>query len=149
MATINWEKIKAEIQKLTDVDYLSTELNRIANELKKFDVNAYLSPTAKTRLKDLEKRYSELLKGISKQQRQFDREFNKVVRSLKTHKTDIEKKLKVVQAKAKTQKAKVESVGEELKKKVAETVAAKAPSKKKVTKKKVTKKTTTKKTTGA
>lgn len=102
---VNWQKIRTEINRLSDVDQLKTEVQRIGNEIRKFDFHAVLSPAAQVKMKKFEKRYATLMRSISQAQRQMDREFNRVLRQLKTRRTEVEKA--VSQQKMKLEKASV------------------------------------------
>lgn len=79
----SWQKIRNEFTRLTDVDQLKTEVQRIGNELRKFDFHTVLSPSAQTRVKKFERRYAELMRTMQTAQRQVDREFNKIMRQMK------------------------------------------------------------------
>jgi ElaB/YqjD/DUF883 family membrane-anchored ribosome-binding protein len=81
----NLEDLKGELQKIKD---------EVQSEIQRFDLNAHLSPSAKARLKRLEQRYSEVMKLVSKAQKQFDREFNKSLRVLKKTRQDAEKQMR-------------------------------------------------------
>jgi hypothetical protein len=86
--------IKKEIGKLTDLDYLKAELNRIAVEIKKFDVHVSLTPQTKDKLDQLEKRFRDVLKTINQMQSQVDREIVKFMKVVKKTRLDAEKKLR-------------------------------------------------------
>ncbi len=90
-AQVNWQKIRNEFNRLSDVDQLKSEVQRIGAEIRKFDYQSVLSPTAKQRLKTFEKRYTVLMRSISTAQRQMDREFNRILRQIKSHRTDVTK----------------------------------------------------------
>lgn len=79
----SWQKIRNEFTRLTDVNQLKTEVQRIGNELRKFDFHSVLSPSAQTRVKKFERRYAELMRTMQTAQRQVDREFNKIMRQVK------------------------------------------------------------------
>lgn len=132
---INWEKIKKEVLKIRDLESLKVELNKIASEIKKFDINAYLSPSATQKLKNLEKRYSDLLKSIQNIQNQIDAEFSKTVSSFKKAKKEVEQTFVNLKKNAQTQGKKLKQKSKGLN------------NKKKNDKKSTTKKTTTKKAT--
>lgn len=102
-AQMNWQKIRNEFNRLTDVDQLKNEVQRIGNEIRNFDIHVVLSPTAKQRMKGFEKRYSTVMRSLSTYQRQMDREFNRILRQIKSHRTDVEKA--VSQQKNKLEKA--------------------------------------------
>ena len=111
---VNWSKLKAELNKITDIDRLKSEVSRIGKELRKFDINVHLSPTARERLKAVESKYQEISKTLNRTQRQVDREFNRVLRNLKTQRSKAEKSLGLVKDAARKQKAKVEKASTEL-----------------------------------
>jgi hypothetical protein len=100
---VNWQKIRTEINRLTDVEQLKSEVQRIGAEIRKFDFHTVLSPAAQQKLKRFEKRYNTLLRSIAQAQRQMDREFNRILRNIKSHRTDVEKA--VTQQKTKLEKA--------------------------------------------
>ncbi len=127
MQDLNLNKIKSELAKLTDVELLKKELHRISNEVRNYDVQANLSPKAKSRIKSLEKRFTDVLKKVTVVQKQVDVEINKIVHTLRVAKTEAEKKLKSV------------SIGKSTSKKSAKKTTKKAGVRK------ATKKTTTKK----
>lgn len=85
MATqASWQKIRNEFTRLTDVEQLKSEVHRIGNELRKFDFHTVLSPSAQAKVKLFERRYAELMRTMQQAQRQVDREFNKILRQIKT-----------------------------------------------------------------
>lgn len=88
---VNWQRIRSELQRLADVEELKSEVHRIGTEIRKFDFHSVLSPSAAQKVKTFEKRYSELMRTIHKAQRQMDREFNRVLRQVKTHRSDVTK----------------------------------------------------------
>lgn len=88
---VNWQKIRNEFQRLTDIDELKSEVQRIRNELAKFDFQSVLSPAATAKVKAFEKRYTVLMRTISKAQRQVDREVNRIMRQIKVHRNDVSK----------------------------------------------------------
>lgn len=87
----SWQRIRNEFQRLTDVDQLKSEVHRIGNELRKFDFHAVLSPSAQARVKSFERRYAELMRTMQTAQRQVDREFNKILRQVKTQRGSVTK----------------------------------------------------------
>jgi hypothetical protein len=100
---VNWKKIRGEFQRLADVEKLKTEVSRIGTEIRKFDFHSVLSPAAATKVKTFEKRYTELMRTIHQAQRQMDREFNRILRQIKVHRSDVNKV--VAQQKDKLEKA--------------------------------------------
>ena len=89
----SWSKLRTELQRLTDVEHLKNEANRIGAELRNFDFQKVLSPTAQARVKIFEKRYAELMRTVHQAQRQMDREFNRLMRQVKTQKAGVTKTL--------------------------------------------------------
>jgi predicted nucleic acid-binding Zn-ribbon protein len=116
---LNWQKIRTEINRLTDVEQLKSEVQRIGSEIRKFDFQAVLSPAAQQKLKKFEKRYTTLMRSISQAQRQMDREFNRVLRNIKTHRSDVEKAVA-------QQKTKLEKTASGLRKRFSKKSAGKA-----------------------
>ncbi|MGE4132528.1 MAG: DUF4286 family protein [Bdellovibrionales bacterium] len=90
----NWQRIRDEIQRLTSVDELKTEVHRIGTEIRKFDFHTMLSPAAQAKVKVFERRYANLMRSVQQAQRQVDREFNRLMRQIKTRKTDVSKAMK-------------------------------------------------------
>jgi len=88
---VNWKKIRSELQRLADVDQLKAEVHRIGSELRQFDFHRVLSPSAQTKVKQFERRYADLMRSIHQAQRQMDREFNRVIRQIKAHRSDVSK----------------------------------------------------------
>ncbi len=76
---LNISKVKDELIKLTDVDYLKKELARLTTEIKNYDLEAHLTPQAKMRLKTLEKRFLEIRKAVLKAEKQIGSEVNKLL----------------------------------------------------------------------
>ena len=142
---INWNKILDEIQGMANVDKLRKELKGISAEIRNFDLHLKLNPATQKRLKDLEKRYENLMGSISKAQRQVDLEINRAYKQVQSAKTDLMKSLNKVKKKAKKHKKKIKKVSTKLKKKAKKT-SKKAATKTKKTTKKVAKKTTRKTT---
>lgn len=93
-----WVARFEDLLKVKNMDELKSELTKLAgeiqSEIQSFDLNAHLSPEAKSRLKTLEQRYGNVMRAIQKAQKQFDREFNKSIRVLMRTKQDAEKRLK-------------------------------------------------------
>lgn len=87
----SWQRIRNEFQRLTDVDQLKSEVHRIGNELRSFDFHTVLSPSAQARVKSFERRYAELMRTMQQAQRQVDREFNKILRQIKTQRGTVTK----------------------------------------------------------
>jgi archaellum component FlaC len=116
---VNWNKIRSEFQRLTDVEQLKSEVQRIRKEIRSFDYHAVLSPSAKTKVKNFEKRYAELMRTIHQAQRQMDREFNRILRQIHVHRSDVSKVVN-------EQKAKLEKVSKDLRQRFAKKSAASA-----------------------
>jgi predicted nuclease with TOPRIM domain len=68
-------EVKKEFKRLTDVGELKNELNRLASEIKKFDLTAAIPAAQRTRL---EKRYRQLKKRMTELQKSVDKTFAKV-----------------------------------------------------------------------
>ena len=128
------------------MEELKKEFRRITTEIQKFDINMHLSPGAKQRLKEFERRYNQLIVSINKAQKQFDREFNRAVRNFKKTRADAERHINVVRQTAKTQQQKLYKVTEEIKKKVATRSTQKISRKKATSTKKTGRKKTVRKT---
>ena len=118
MAQVNWTKLKAELNKYADLENLKGEVHRLSQELRKFDINAHLSPSAKVRLKTVETKYHEISKTLNRTQRQVDREVNRVLRNLKTQRARAEKGLTMVKAAAIEQRRKLEKASADIKARV-------------------------------
>jgi hypothetical protein len=125
-AQVNWKKIRSEFQRLADVDKLKGEVQRIGAELRKFDFHKVLSPSAQIKVKKFEKRYSELMRTIHQAQRQMDREFNRILRQIKVHRTDVTKV--VAEQKSKLEKTATVFQKRFAKKAVSKTAATRATS---------------------
>jgi hypothetical protein len=93
MPTLNWDQIRREISSYTDLNKLKTELSRLKEDISKLKVRDFLSPASEKKLKRLEAKYGDVLKSVHRAQRQLDREVNRFMRKLKTHRQDAEKKL--------------------------------------------------------
>lgn len=143
----NWRERLEELLKAKNLDDLKSELSKIGselqNEIHSFDINAHLSPEAKSKVKQLEKRYNEVLKSIHKAQKQFDREFNKTLRTLKSTQKDAEKRLSTIKKKVNSQKDQLLKKSKKVQKKISKKVGLKT----KATRKKTTRKKSTATTT--
>lgn len=141
---VNWQRIRGELVRLTDMENLKDEVHRIGSEIRNFDFHSVLSPTAKERVKNFEKRYSDLMRTIHQAQRQMDREINRIMRQIKTHRADVTKAVS-------QQKEKLEKVSADFKKRFAMSAkrSAAAPKKKTATRKKSATSTAKSKTTTA
>lgn len=69
--------LKKELSKLANVTYLKKELNRIAGEIRRFDV--HLNPQAKEKLQQLEGRFQVVVKALADLQKQVDAKVEKIV----------------------------------------------------------------------
>ena len=69
--------IKTELKRLADVDYLKKELNRLAKDIKNFDLSQSLTPQAKARVEKLEKRFRALKATLQDLQSKADATFEK------------------------------------------------------------------------
>ena len=137
----NWRDRLEDLLKAKNLDELKSEFKRIGGdlqtEIQNFDLNEHLSPAAKSKVKDLEKRYNEVLKSIHKAQKQFDREFSKALKVMKSTQKDAEKKLDGIKKKVAAQKKQITKVTGKMKNTVKKTIVKKAKSaKKKAAKKK-------------
>ncbi len=143
-----FERIVSEVQKIKDLDTLKKELKKLAKEIQK-EIQKIGSPVdlAKNQLKQLELQYSDLLKKISKAQKQFDKEVFNALGNIKKVRKDAKKTFHSYKKKAKTQKKKIKVA---IKKKAKKKTAAVKKTSKKIAKKiskKINKKlNTTKKT---
>jgi hypothetical protein len=126
---VNWSKLLSELNKIADVDRLKSEVQRIGNEIRKFDINAHLSPTARERLKVVESKYQEVSKTLNRTQRQVDREFNRILRNLKGQRARAEKRIELVKVAAKKQKTKLEKASTQLKARLMKAASQKKKSK--------------------
>lgn len=94
---VDLNSLKSELSRLTDIKYLKKELNRIAGEVKKFDVHRHLNPQARERLEALEERFRDLLKTLQDLQKQVDSNLDRllqVMRSFRNGKSARKKKAK-------------------------------------------------------
>lgn len=99
--------IRAELSKLTDLDYLKKEINRLAKEIRNYDIDTLpLSPQAKSRLHQLEKRFDELRSRLNQLQKQMDTEVNKFMTIVKKTRADAERRLAKAGLTKKTSKKK-------------------------------------------
>ncbi len=120
---VNWQKIRKEFSRITDVESLKAEMQKIRKELSKFDLQAVLSPAAQQKVKAFEKRYATLMRTIHQAQRQVDREFNRILREIKVRRADVDKVVT-------EQKSKLEKASNELRKYWAKTASSKGSTKK-------------------
>ncbi|HMN69302.1 MAG TPA: hypothetical protein PKC28_12235 [Bdellovibrionales bacterium] len=96
---VNWQKVRAELTRLANVDTLKAEVTRIGTELRNFDYQKVLSPAAQDKMKAFEKRYSTLMRTIHQAQRQMDREFNRLLRQVNVQRKDVNKTVTAQRAK--------------------------------------------------
>jgi hypothetical protein len=115
---VNWQKIRNEFSRITDVESLKTEVQKIRKELSKFDLNAVLSPAAAEKVKAFEKRYSTLMRTVHQAQRQVDREFNRILREINVRRADVNRVVN-------EQKSKLEKASNDLRKYWARTAKSK------------------------
>lgn len=141
-----WVTRLEELLKVKNLDELKTELTKVATEIQAeiqgFDINEHLSPEAKSRLKKLEQRYNEVIRGVHKAQKQFDREFNKSLRVLKRTRQDAEKQIQILKTKVTKHRGTIVKASSNLKNKVAKATKKTTSTK---TIKKAVRKTKTKK----
>jgi hypothetical protein len=77
------KSLKKELGRLTDVNYIKKELNRVAGEIKRFDVHMHLTPQAKERLENLEERFARALKSLQDLQRQVDSSLEHFIKNVR------------------------------------------------------------------
>lgn len=140
---LDWTKIKKEINRLSDLEVLKTEIQKVREEVKNFDYQGFLSPSAQQRVKDFEKRYNKLMKTVGSAQRQIDREFNKLFRQVQKHKDTAEDRIALLKKLAEEQKNKIDKVAKDFS---GNTSPKKGKKKKKASSKRTTTKVTKKKT---
>jgi hypothetical protein len=130
----NWRDRFEELLKVKNVDDLKGELTRLGadlqEEIKQFDLQEYLSPTAKDRLKNLETRYADVMKAVAKAQKQFDREFSKSMKTLKKTRADAEKRLSTIRSQVQVQRKRVLKASDKLRSKLVKKTKAKKARKK-------------------
>lgn len=97
--------LKTELSRLTDMKYLKKELNRIAGEVKKFDVHRHLNPQARERLEALEERFHELLKNLQDLQKQVDANLERLLKTMRGLRGGKTVKRKTTKKKATARKA--------------------------------------------
>lgn len=140
----NWRDRFEELLKVKNIDDLKSELTKIGSdlqdEIKNFDLQEHLSPTAKDKLKTLETRYADVLKTLKKAQKQFDRDFSKSIQTLKKTSKDAEKRLLVLRSKVDVHRKKVVKASETLRARLAKSTGRRP---KKSAAKRARKKTTT------
>ena len=128
-------ELKKEFKRLTDVGELKSELNRLASEIKKFDLTTAIPPAQRTRL---EKRYRQLKKRMTELQKSVDKTFAKVTALVRRSGTA--KKATSRKAVRKTSgKSSGNSSGNSSGKSASKADAQKAPAKKTATRKKASK----------
>lgn len=116
---VNWQKIRNEFSRITDVESLKTEMQKIRKELSKFDLQSVLSPAAQQKVKTFEKRYSNLMRTVHQAQRQVDREFNRILREVKVRRADVDRVVA-------DQKSKIQKASNELRKYWAKSASSKS-----------------------
>ena len=131
MASLNWNQIHKDIRKYADLEKLKKELEWLKAEIRNLNLRAFLSPAAEKRLKDLEKKYAEVLRTVHRAQRQLDREVARFMRKFKTTRVEAEKKFDSLYDLAMTQKAWIEKTSMDFKKRVLSQKTAQKRSKKK------------------
>lgn len=140
MASLNWNQIHKDIREYADLEKLKKELLRLKAEIRSLNLRAFLSPAAEKRLKDLERRYADVLRTVHRAQRQLDREVARFMRKFKSTRVQAEKKIDSLYDLAMTQKAWIEKASEDFKKRVLnQKKKAKKQSKKKTSTRKKTK----------
>lgn len=113
---VNWTKLKTELNKLTDVAKLKQDLQKIASDIRRFDFHTVLTPQAQERVKQFEKKYSDLIKTVHQAQRQVDREVNKIIRQVKGHRLLADGKLDSIRRVAQDQRVQLTKASQNLRK---------------------------------
>lgn len=88
---LNWKKIKTDLNRYANVDQLKTDVQRIGGEIRNFDYQKVLTPSAQQRVKAFEKRYNTMMRTLHQAQRQIDREFNRLLRQVNIQRKDVNK----------------------------------------------------------
>lgn len=129
-----WVHRFEELLKVKNLDDLKGELTKLAGdlqgEIQSFDLNAHLSPSAKARLRELEGRYNQVMRSVSKAQKEFDREFNRSIRVLKSTRDDAAKQLNLIKSKITKHRSTIVKASTKLKTKVKTATTKKKASKK-------------------
>lgn len=73
-----------ELRHLTDSNYLKKEINRVAAEVKNFDVKKNLSAKTQRKLAKLEKRFRDLIGQLHEFQRQVDSNLQKLMSKVRS-----------------------------------------------------------------
>ena len=105
---LDWNKIRQEINRLSDLNVLKSEIQKVRDEVKSFDYQGFLSPTAQKRVKDFEVRYNKLMKTVGSAQKQLDREFDKLIRQVQKHRDTAEQRIDQLKNLADEQKNKID-----------------------------------------
>lgn len=71
--------LKKDFGRMADLNYLKKELNRIAGEVRKFDVQSHLTPQTKARLEGIETRFRDALDSLKDLQKNLDSNLNRFV----------------------------------------------------------------------
>lgn len=101
---IDWNKIRNELNKMANLDKITSELKKVRAELSHGDFHSILTPSALARVKRVEKKYSDLVKRAHKAQLQIDREVNRIMRQVKSYNSITKIKLQDVKDIAEAQK---------------------------------------------
>lgn len=107
--------LKKELSRLTDINYLKKEINRVAAEVKKFDVHSHLNPKSRARLEHLEARFADLIGTLQQLQKQVDASLDKFI-SLVGKNSELNKQRNAVKTSAKKAKATVKKAKASVKK---------------------------------
>ena len=142
------KNLKDEFNKLFQKDFFQSEINRLKKEL--MDLSAYKkiqTPTQK-HLNQLERQYKGILKKVAAKQKELDKEFNTLVKSLRKRRQEAQSHIKDLQKLASNQKKSVEKLVRKQMKSLGLSSQKKKVAKKKAAKKKVVKKKVVKKKVG-
>ncbi len=115
---LNLRKVKDELVKLTDVEYLKKELARLTSEIKNYDLEAHLTPQAKAKLKTLEKRFHEIRKAVIRAEKQIGSEVNKLLVILRKASAETQAKVKSMRMGTTKKKARKKTASKKTSKKV-------------------------------
>lgn len=102
--SIDWNKIRSELNKMANLEKITAELKKVRAELSHGDFHSILTPSAMARVKKVEKKYSALVKSAHKAQLQIDREVNRIMRQVKSYNAITKIKLQDVKDVAEAQK---------------------------------------------
>ena len=90
---LDWAGMAQQLLNVRTFIDLKQELAEVGNQLKKIDVTASMSPAAQKRLTELDRRYKQVIEGLARTQKTFDRDFDRVLRKLQASKKEATKRL--------------------------------------------------------